>query len=41
MPGTWTLLANRPPFAASVVLLLTDGTVMLQEETAKNGGVRW
>jgi Kelch motif protein len=37
MAGTWTALQNQPTFAASTMLLLTDGTVMCQEA----GGVRW
>lgn len=37
MPGTWTPLVNQPPFAASTMLLLTDGSVLCQE----SGGKRW
>jgi hypothetical protein len=37
MPGTWQALANQPMFAASTMLLLTDGTVMCQD----GGGVGW
>jgi hypothetical protein len=37
MAGTWTPLQNPPPFNASTMLLLTDGTVMCQE----SGGVNW
>lgn len=37
MAGTWRALLNPPPFAASTMLLLTDGTVMCQEE----GGIGW
>ncbi len=37
MSGTWRPLANPPPFAASTMLLLTDGTIMCQQE----GGVNW
>jgi hypothetical protein len=37
MPGRWIPLQNQPKFAASTMLLLTDGTVMCQE----SGGVRW
>jgi hypothetical protein len=37
LPGHWVKLANNPGFGASTMLLLTDGTVMCQEE----GGVRW
>ncbi len=31
MPGTWTPLANQPTFTPANVILLTDGTVMVQE----------
>jgi len=37
LPGWWTKLTNSPGFGASTMLLLTDGTVMCQEE----GGKRW
>src|SRR6185436_15683217 len=37
LPGHWVKVANNPGFGASTMLLLTDGTVMCQEE----GGVRW
>jgi hypothetical protein len=37
MTGTWTALDNQPQFAASTMLLLTDGTIMCQE----SGGVNW
>ena len=37
LPGQWVKVANNPGFGASTMLLLTDGTVMVQEE----GGVRW
>jgi hypothetical protein len=37
MPGTWQALTNQPLFAASTMLLLTDGTVMCQD----GGGVGW
>src|SRR5574338_1495463 len=37
LPGHWVKLTNTPGFGASTMLLLTDGTVMCQEE----GGVRW
>src|SRR3954453_20286786 len=35
--GTWTVLANPPGFAASSMLLLTDGTVMVNEDSSR----RW
>ena len=35
--GTWTVLANPPGFAASTMLLLTDGTVMVNENSSR----RW
>ena len=38
MPGTWHALVNQPPFDASTMLLLTDGTVMCQEAAACAGG---
>jgi hypothetical protein len=37
LPGSWVKLANNPGFAASTMLLLTDGTVMCQEQ----GGLNW
>ena len=37
MAGTWKALAHQPPFNASTMLLLTDGTIMCQE----SGGVKW
>ena len=37
LPGHWVKLTNDPGFGASTMLLMTDGTVMCQEE----GGVRW
>lgn len=36
MAGTWQPLANQPPFAASTMLLLTDGTVMAQSSGARD-----
>jgi hypothetical protein len=36
MAGTWKPLKNQPPFNASTMLLLTDGSVMVQEEAGKN-----
>src|SRR5579884_358287 len=35
MPGTWIALDNPPPFNASTMLLLTDGTVMCQNQNAQ------
>ncbi len=37
LPGSWSKVANNPGFSASTMLLLTDGTVMCQEQ----GGLRW
>src|SRR6267142_400068 len=37
LPGWWVKLTNNPGFGASTMLLLTDGTVMCQEE----GGLNW
>lgn len=37
LPGRWVKLDNNPGFGASTMLLLTDGTVMCQEQ----GGKRW
>jgi hypothetical protein len=37
LPGSWVKLANNPGFGASTMLLLTDGTVMCQQE----GGLNW
>ena len=36
MAGTWQPLANQPSFDASTMLLLTDGTVLCQENFSKN-----
>jgi hypothetical protein len=36
MAGSWKPLKNQPPFNASTMLLLTDGSVMVQEEAGKN-----
>jgi hypothetical protein len=36
MAGTWQPLAHQPSFAASTMLLLTDGTVMCQDGGGKN-----
>lgn len=36
MAGTWQALTNQPPFAASTMLLLTDGTVMCSESNSAN-----
>lgn len=33
MAGTWTALNNQPSFNASTMLLLTDGTVICQDDT--------
>ena len=35
MPGNWKPLKNQPTFGASTMLLLTDGTIMVQEEAGK------
>jgi len=37
MAGKWKALSNQPTFAASTMLLLTDGAVMCQQ----SGGVNW
>jgi hypothetical protein len=37
MPGMWEPLNNQPPFSASTMQLLTDGTVMCQD----GGGAGW
>src|SRR5438270_4123627 len=34
--GTWAPLTNQPTFRASTMLLLTDGTVMVQAEGARS-----
>ncbi len=36
MPGVWKPLKNQPSFNASTMLLLTDGTIMVQEEAGNN-----
>lgn len=36
MAGTWTALKKQPAFAVGTMLLLTDGTVMVQEAGGKN-----
>jgi hypothetical protein len=38
MSGTWTPLSNQPSFYAGTMFLLTDGTVMCQDEGAGNPG---
>ena len=38
MSGSWTPLANQPTFYAGTMILLTDGTVMCQDEGSGNGG---
>ena len=40
MPGTWTPLTNQPPFNVGTMLLLTDGTVMCQDN-GTNGTANW
>jgi len=38
MPGgAWTKIANQPPFRVNTALLVTDGTVICQEDC----GFRW
>ncbi|HTN52130.1 MAG TPA: hypothetical protein VML50_06975 [Anaeromyxobacter sp.] len=37
MPG-WNPLVHQPPFQAGTMLLLTDGTVLCQDEGPSNGG---
>jgi hypothetical protein len=37
LPGWWIKLNNNPGFGASTMLLMTDGSVMCQEQ----GGIRW
>lgn len=37
MSGSWSVLANPPPFGASTMLLLTDGRVICQD----GGGTAW
>jgi hypothetical protein len=37
-PSPWHPLAHQPPFNAGAMLLLTDGTVMVQDQGAKNTG---
>jgi hypothetical protein len=34
--GTWTAMVNQPTFNASTMLLLTDGSVMVQGESSKS-----
>jgi hypothetical protein len=36
--GKWTPLQNQPSFYAGTALLLTDGTVLCQDEGSSNGG---
>jgi len=38
MPGSWVPLNNQPTFFAGTMFLLTDGTVMCQDEGAGNPG---
>jgi len=35
MSGTWQALKNQPSFCASTMLLLTDGTVLCQQENGR------
>jgi hypothetical protein len=35
MPGTWQALDNQPNFCASTMLLLTDGSVMCQQQNGR------
>ncbi len=35
MPGTWQPLDNQPGFCAGTMLLLTDGTVMVQQQNGR------
>jgi hypothetical protein len=37
IPGSWGTIANKPGFGASNMLLLTDGSVMCQQQ----GGAQW
>ena len=42
MAGTWKALHNQPTFNASTMLLLTDGSVLCQDEgAAANGTNKW
>lgn len=36
----WSRLTNQPPFNAGAMLLLTDGTLMVQDQGPANGGGR-
>jgi Galactose oxidase, central domain len=37
-PSPWRPLSRQPPFNAGAMLLLTDGTVMVHDQGAKNSG---
>ena len=37
-PSPWRRLTRQPPFIAGAMLLLTDGTVMVHDQGAKNNG---
>ena len=39
--GSWTSLAHQPPFQAGTALLLTDGTVMVQQMSNGFGTGQW
>lgn len=39
--GSWTALTNPPPFNASQMLQLTDGTIMVQQEDGNDASRHW
>jgi len=39
--GLWTALTNQPPFNASQMLQLTDGTIIAQEEDGNDASRHW
>ena len=39
--GLWTALTNQPPFNASQMLQLTDGTVIVQQEDGNDASRHW
>jgi len=41
MPGKWVALKNQPPFPAGLMLLLTDGSVFVQDSGSANAFDRW
>ncbi len=41
MAGTWSNISNAPTFGAGTMLLLTDGDVLVHDETGSTGTRNW